>query len=94
MQRKSDKKSKKKDTRIYKGLLEKDEKSAKFEEQSSTKIESASEQKDATSRGPFSGRHSLIQSTYGNKGNFELIVPLATGGMAHYTRHNDIEELP
>lgn len=41
-----------------------------------------------------SGTPSLIQSTYGNKGNFELVVPLATGGLAHYSRNNDLDGLP
>jgi len=43
---------------------------------------------------PMSNKLSLIQSTYGKKGNFELVVPLATGGLAHYSRNNDHEGLP
>jgi hypothetical protein len=43
---------------------------------------------------PMSNKLSLIQSTYGKKGNFELVVPLATGGLAHYSRNNDQEGLP
>ena len=44
--------------------------------------------------GPISGKPSLIQSTYGLVGNFDLVAPLATGGLAHYWRDNDSEELP
>jgi len=44
--------------------------------------------------GPFVGVPSMIWSTYGNRGNFELVVPLANGGMAHYWRDNDNEMLP
>ena len=36
----------------------------------------------------------LIQSHYGNKGNFELVVPLASGGMAHFFRDNDAPGFP
>ena len=35
------------------------------------------------------GVPSLIQSRFGTKGNFEVVVPLTTGGMAHYWRNND-----
>ena len=35
------------------------------------------------------GSVSLIQSTFGNRGNFELIVRLPDSGMAHYYRDND-----
>jgi len=41
-----------------------------------------------------SGVPSLIQSRFGNKGNFELVTPLASGGLAHYWRNNDSEDLP
>lgn len=47
-----------------------------------------------TSRGPFTGVPSMIWSTYGNRGNFELVVPLSSGGMARYWRDNDNEKLP
>jgi kumamolisin len=36
-----------------------------------------------------SGNPVLIQSTFGLRGNFELVVPLAAGGLAHYARIND-----
>jgi|GEM_PF-1071257 len=42
----------------------------------------------------FSGNPSLIQSTYGNTGNFDLVIPLAEGGMTHYWRDNDDPALP
>jgi hypothetical protein len=35
------------------------------------------------------GVHSFVQGTSGNKGDFELIVPLSTGGLMHYSRNND-----
>ena len=51
--------------------------------------------------GPFafgtagvSGNPALIQSRFGTKGNFELVVPLAAGGMALYWRNNDAPGLP
>jgi hypothetical protein len=36
----------------------------------------------------------LIQSTYGTRGHFELVVPLAGGGMEHWRRDNDSEGTP
>lgn len=36
-----------------------------------------------------SGSPSLIQSRFGFRGNFELVTPLASGGLAHYWRAND-----
>jgi hypothetical protein len=41
-----------------------------------------------------SGNPVLIQSRFGTKGNFELIVPRAAGGLAHYFRNNDDPALP
>lgn len=41
-----------------------------------------------------SGNPVLIQSHFGKKGNFELIVPLETGGLALYWRNNDDSKLP
>lgn len=41
-----------------------------------------------------SGNPALIQSRYGIKGNFELVVPLAAGGLAHFWRDNDAGGLP
>ncbi len=35
----------------------------------------------------------MIQSTFGQKGNFELVVPMASGGLAYYWRDNDDEHL-
>jgi hypothetical protein len=53
--------------------------------------------------GPFTfftgvtGNPSFVQATpgtYGTKGNFELVVPLLTGGLAHFFRDNDNPSLP
>lgn len=44
-----------------------------------------------------SGNPSLIQAipgTYGTMGNYELVTPLASGGMAHFYRDNDDPSLP
>jgi hypothetical protein len=41
-----------------------------------------------------SGNPALIQGLYGGRGNFELVVPQATGGIAHYWRNNDDPGLP
>ena len=40
------------------------------------------------------GNPVLIQSRYGTKGNFELVVPAAAGGLVHYWRNNDAGNLP
>ncbi|HEX2170917.1 MAG TPA: galactose oxidase-like domain-containing protein [Dehalococcoidia bacterium] len=40
------------------------------------------------------GNPALIQSRFGAAGNFELVVPLASGGLAHYWRNNDDPNLP
>ena len=42
----------------------------------------------------FMGNPVLIQSRFGSKGNFELVVPLATGGLAHFWRDNDAAGMP
>ena len=36
----------------------------------------------------------LIQSRNGHQGNFELIVPLGAGGLAHFFRDNDAQGMP
>lgn len=41
-----------------------------------------------------SGNPAMIQSRFGGRGNFELVVPLVTGGLAHYWRDNDNPALP
>jgi hypothetical protein len=41
-----------------------------------------------------SGVPALIQSTHGVQGNFELVVPMASGGLAHFWRANDAPGLP
>jgi hypothetical protein len=40
------------------------------------------------------GNPVLIQSRFGTKGNFELVVPAAGGGLAHFWRDNDNPLLP
>jgi hypothetical protein len=40
------------------------------------------------------GTPALIQSRFGNPGNFELLVPLANGGVAHFFRNNDDPKMP
>jgi Astacin (Peptidase family M12A) len=42
----------------------------------------------------ITGNPALIQSTHGTRGNFELIAPYATGGLAHFWRDNDAPALP
>jgi Common central domain of tyrosinase len=50
--------------------------------------------------GPFSiesgviGNPTFIQSRFGLVGNFEMVVPQETGGIAHYWRNNDDPSLP
>ena len=44
--------------------------------------------------GGVSGVPTLIQSRCGNKGNFELLTPMASGGLAHYWRNNDDPFVP
>jgi hypothetical protein len=41
-----------------------------------------------------SGNPVLIQSRFGTKGNFELVVPSAGGGLMHFWRNNDDPTLP
>ncbi|MEZ4307172.1 MAG: DUF1929 domain-containing protein [Polyangiaceae bacterium] len=40
------------------------------------------------------GTPGFIQSDHGTKGNFEVVVPVATGGLRHYYRNNDAAGLP
>jgi hypothetical protein len=40
------------------------------------------------------GNPALIQSTFGKKGNFEVVVPYPDGGIAHYYRDNDQPATP
>jgi hypothetical protein len=42
----------------------------------------------------IAGNPVLIQSRFGKQGNFELIVPLASVGIAHYFRDNDSPGMP
>jgi hypothetical protein len=40
------------------------------------------------------GAAAFIQGHFGTKGNFEVVVPLASGGLAKYFRENDTPGLP
>ncbi len=40
------------------------------------------------------GNPALIQSRFGARGNFEMVVPMQDGGLAHYWRDNDDPALP
>ena len=40
------------------------------------------------------GNPTFIQSRFGQTGNFEMVVPLETGGLAHFWRNNDDPALP
>ena len=42
----------------------------------------------------FSGNPVLIEGRFGKVGNFEMVVPLASGGLAHYDRANDLPGTP
>src|SRR5271166_1565908 len=44
--------------------------------------------------GGVSGVPTLIQSRFGDKGHFELVTPMASGGLAHYWRNNDDPAIP
>ncbi|HEU5228129.1 MAG TPA: hypothetical protein VFU49_09995 [Ktedonobacteraceae bacterium] len=59
--------------------------------------------RDTAWHGPFpiptnglviSGNPVLLQSRFGHKGNFELVSPLASGGMVHFFRDNDAPGFP
>ena len=36
----------------------------------------------------------LIQGSFGNRGNFELVIPCGRRGLAHYWRDNDTSQFP
>ena len=40
------------------------------------------------------GNPAFIQGRFGGMGNFELVVPRAAGGLAHYWRNNDDPNVP
>ena len=42
----------------------------------------------------FTGNPVLIQGRFEHRGNFEMVVPLASGGIAHYSRANDLAGVP
>jgi Domain of unknown function (DUF1929)/Glyoxal oxidase N-terminus len=44
--------------------------------------------------GGVQGQPGFVQGSWGTKGNFEVVAPLASGGLAHYYRDNDAAGLP
>ena len=44
--------------------------------------------------GDVDGNPALVQSRFGTRGNFEMVVPLRDGGLAHYWRNNDDPAMP
>jgi hypothetical protein len=74
--------------------LKRERKPAKSVESVSTKPGATPAQEKIAPHDLVSGKPSLQQSTYGTIGNFELVVPLAEGGLAYYWRNNDDESLP
>ena len=42
----------------------------------------------------FAGNPAMVQGRFGKVGNFEMVVPLASGGLAHYDRANDLPGTP
>ena len=42
----------------------------------------------------FTGNPVLIQGRFEHRGNFEMVVPLQSGGIAHYSRENDLAGVP
>jgi hypothetical protein len=42
----------------------------------------------------FAGRPGLIQSTYGTRGNFEVVAAKQSGQLIHYWRNNDVAGFP
>jgi len=42
----------------------------------------------------FTGNPALIQGRFEHRGNFEMVIPLASGGIAHYSRANDLADVP
>lgn len=42
----------------------------------------------------ISGNPTLVQSSFGTKGNFEVVVARAGGGLSHYWRNNDAPGFP
>lgn len=73
--------------------LKKDSKQIKVDAKASD-VSPEQSVKEIIFSGPVSGTPSLIQSNFGFKGNFELVVPMSDGGLAHYWRNNDDPELP
>jgi hypothetical protein len=71
----------------------KDQKPSKIEVETEKKEPKKGEKDNFAFEGPICGNPSLIQSNFGIKGNFELVVPLSNGGLAQYWRDNDSPNL-
>ena len=89
--REESKKGKKSETRMN---PKKDSRAIKIDVEGKGDRVKKEEKEEIVFAGPFSGTPSLIQSNFGLNGNFELVVPLSNGGLAHYWRNNDDPELP
>jgi hypothetical protein len=44
--------------------------------------------------GGVAGSVAFLQSTHGLMGNYEVVAPLAAGGLSHWSRDNDAGDLP
>ena len=69
------------------------EKSSKVEDIAALKGVAGLKQKAMPESKGFKGSLSLLQGTCGHRGNFELVVPVGEGGLAHLWRDNDDQEL-
>jgi hypothetical protein len=47
-----------------------------------------------TNDADFAGRPALIQSTYGTRGNFEVVAAKRSGQLIHYWRNNGVDGFP
>ena len=54
-----------------------------------TGVWALSERVDRNGEAEAQGSAAIIQGRFGNRGNFELVVPTAGGGIARYSRFND-----
>jgi len=69
--------------------VRKERKPAKSPQNVSAKPVAPLAQEEIAPSGLVTGKPSFIQSSYGMAGNFELVVPLAEGGLAYFWRNND-----
>jgi hypothetical protein len=84
------KKKVEKSTKVEKTKAKRTGKAAETEKASAVAV---SEGRIEALRGAVTGKPSFIQSSYGIKGNFEVVVPLSGGGLAHCWRDNDSQDL-